>query len=49
MEIWDGMFLRCSKMLYCGPNEGDFDGDVLDGGDLDGADTGGLVILSQVR
>ena len=43
------MFPRCSKMLYCGPNEGDSDGDSLDGGGLDGADTGGPAILSRVQ
>jgi hypothetical protein len=32
MEIWAGMFPRCSKMLYCGPNEGDLDGEGCDGG-----------------
>ena len=54
MEIWAGVFPRCSKMLYCGPNEGDFDGDARDGGGrADGGricvDTGGPAILSHVQ
>ena len=42
------MFPRCSKILYCGPNEDDPDEGALDGGGLDGANTGGPTILSQV-
>ena len=42
------MFPRCSKILYCGPNEGDPNEGSLDGGGLDGADIGGPTILSQV-
>ena len=49
MEIWTGVFPRCSKMLYCGPNEDDSDGDALSGGGLDGAQIGGPTILSRVR
>ncbi len=48
MEIWAGMFPRCSKMFYYGPNEDDFDGDALDGGGLDDAKIGGPTILSKV-
>ena len=48
MEIWACMFPRCSKMLYCGLDEDDFDGDSLGGGGLDGADMGGPAILSRV-
>ena len=41
-------------MLYCIPNEGDFDGDAQDGGGhVDGGlicvDIGGPAILSRVR
>ena len=48
------MFPRCSKMLYCGPNEGDSDGDAQDGGGrADGGlicvDIGGSTILSCVK
>ncbi len=54
MEIWAGMFPRCSKRLYYGPSEGDSDGDGQDGG---GRANGGLIcvdmdgptILSHVR
>ena len=54
MEIWAGIFPRCSKMLYCGPNEGDFDGDARDGGGhvnegQFGVDTDGPAILSLIR
>ena len=41
------MFPRCSKMLYCGVDEDDSDGDALDGGGLDGVGTSGPAILSQ--
>ena len=53
MEIWAGVFPRCSKMLYCGPNEGVSNGDSRDGGGhvdggLIGVDTNGPAILSLV-
>lgn len=54
MEIWAGVFPRCSRMLYCDPNECELDGDARDGG---GCASGGLTyedidgetILSWVR
>lgn len=54
MEIWAGVFPRCSKMLYCSPNEGDLDGDAHDGGGhanggLICVETGGPTILSCTR
>ena len=52
MEIWAGVFPRCSKMLYCGPNERDSDGDSHEGGGCAGGgltcvDTAGVEILSH--
>ena len=54
MEIWARVFPRCSKMLYCGPNEGDYDGEAQDGGGYVGGslhcvDIGGPAILSQAQ
>ena len=46
MEIWVGVFPRCSKILYCGPNGGILDEGTLDGGGLDGVDIDGPAILS---